>query len=149
MMLDANQPPATDHAKNSRELSLMEIIGRSQSDFELDFYGRIAARSPYYADVLAQLAQLLTLKGRHEEALEIDRRLVKLRPREPQVAYNLACSYSLLGRSDEALHELRRAIQLGYWDIDHLLSDPDLTGLHQLAEFRDLLKALDFEIPED
>ncbi len=136
--------------KNSGgDLSLAEIIRRSQTDFELDFYGRIAAQSPHYADVLAQLAQIYTLKGWHRAALEIDRRLSRLKPREPQVAYNLACSYCLLGRTDEALGALRRALSLGFWDIDQMLSDPDLSRLHDAPEFQDLLQTLDFEIHEN
>ncbi len=148
-MSNLNNSSTTKQNDTSAEMSLSEIIGRSQSDFELDFYSRIAARSPGYANVLIQLGQLLTLKGRHEEALEVDRRLSRIRPQEPQVAYNLACSYSLLGRTNEALGALRRAIQLGYWDIDQMLVDPDLSGLHEVPEFQDLLHSLDFEIPED
>jgi len=148
-MSNMHNSKATRQGEPPAEMSLADIIGRSQSDFELDFFSRIATQSPCYADILVQLGQLLTLKGRHDEALDIDRRLAKLRPQVPQVAYNLACSYSLLGRIHEALDALRRAIQLGYWDIDHLLMDPDLTGLHNVPEFQDLLSDLDFEILED
>ena len=147
-MSDNNHMPATPKCPAPTELSLAEAIGRSQTDFELDFFGRIATASPSHAAVLKQLGPLLTLKGRHQEALEVDRRLSILRPQEPQVAYNLACSYSLLGRTYEALGALRRAIQLGYWDVDQMLMDPDLTGLHDVPEFHDLLQILDFEIPE-
>lgn len=148
-MSDLHKSKAKPQREPEGEMSLAAIIGRSQSDFELDFFSHIAGQSPCYVDILVQLSQLLTLKGRHAEALNIDRRLAKLRPQVPQVAYNLACSYSLLGRTHEALDALRRAIQLGYWDIDHLLMDPDLTGLHNVPEFRDLLSDLDFEIIED
>ncbi len=147
-MSNLNNSSTTKQNDTSAEMSLSEIIGRSQSDFELDFYSRIAARSPGYANVLIQLGQLLTLKGRHEEALEVDRRLSRIRPQEPQVAYNLACSYSFLD-AQMRREPLRRAIQLGYWDIDQMLVDPDLSGLHEVPEFQDLLHSLDFEIPED
>jgi Flp pilus assembly protein TadD len=148
-MSNLNNSKATRQEKPPSEMSLADIISRSQSDFELDFFSRIASQAPCYADILEQLGHLLTLKGQHEKALDIDRRLAKLRPQVPQVAYNLACSYSLLGRTNEAINALRHAIELGYWDIDHLLMDPDLTGLHDIQEFQDLLSDLDFEIIAD
>ncbi len=148
-MSRADDSNATKKGEPQADLTLAEILTRSQSDFELDFFGRLAEKSPAYADVLVQLGQLLTLKGRHEQALEIDRRLSILRPQVPQVAYNLACSYSLLGRTHEAVDALRRAIQLGYWDIDHLLMDPDLTGLHNVPEFQALLSDLNFDVIDD
>lgn len=144
-MSNLNDLAAMGKGETSAETPLSELLSRSQTDFELDFYSRIAAKSPLYVDVLIQLAQLLTQKKCHAEALEVDRRLSKLRPNDPTVVYNLACSYSLLGRANEALGALRRAIQLGYWDVDHLLIDPDLSNLHDVPEFQSLLEALDFQ----
>ena len=38
----------------------------------------------------------LTLKGRYADGLQIDKRLVGLRPQDPLAHYNLACSFALL-----------------------------------------------------
>lgn len=148
-MSNSNESAAARKPGEPVELSLKELLDRSQADFELEFFGDIAATAPAYVEVLLPLAQLLTEQGRHAEALEVDRRLAILKPDEPLVAYNLACSYSLLGRSREALDALRAAISLGYWDVDHLKLDPDLGNLHGLPEFETLLEALDFEFAED
>src|SRR5947208_11039195 len=78
------------------------LAEQSQLDFEIDFFGGILERSPDYVDALRILGNNLTLKGRYAEGLVVDRKLVKLRPRDPLAHYNLACRYALLKRADLA-----------------------------------------------
>src|SRR5579884_96222 len=99
---------------------------QSQLDFELDFFTAILKRYPDYVDVLRVLGNLLTLKGRYADGLQIDRRLVQLRPNDALAHYNLACSYALLKRPEQSLKTLRRAIELGYRDFRYMKEDHDL-----------------------
>src|SRR5881227_3981270 len=78
----------------------------SQLDFELDFFGGILERAPDYVDVLRVQGNNLTLKGRFPDGLQIDKRLVQLRPNDPLAHYNLACSFALLKRPDQAIKTL-------------------------------------------
>src|SRR5262245_3773041 len=78
------------------------LAEQSQLDFELEFFGSILARNPEYVDVLRVMANNLTLKGRYAQGLEVDKRLVQLRPKDPLAHYNLACSFALLKRPDQA-----------------------------------------------
>ena len=111
-----------------------------QLDFELEFFGSVLARHPDYVDVLRILGNLLTLKGRFAEGLQIDRRLVQLRPSDPLAHYNLACSYALLKRPDQSLKTLRRAVELGYRDFRYMCEDHDLDSIRQDPRFRQLLR---------
>jgi tetratricopeptide (TPR) repeat protein len=112
---------------------------QNQLDFELDFFGRILERHPEYVDVLRVQGNNLTLKGRYAEGLQIDRRLVQLRPNDALAHYNLACSYALLKKVDPALKALRRAIELGYRDVRYMREDRDLDALRHDPRFRQLL----------
>ncbi len=89
--------------------------------------------------VLFALGNALTELEKHEEALEVDRRLVAIRQEDPVCHYNLACSYSNLGRVDEAIDELREAFDLGYWDIEHMENDSDLENVRQDPRYEELL----------
>jgi hypothetical protein len=62
-----------------------------------------------------------------------------LRPDDSLARYNLACSLALAGRPDDAIDSLSRAILLGYDDLDHMESDPDLESLHAHPDFLALL----------
>jgi tetratricopeptide (TPR) repeat protein len=113
---------------------------QGQLDFELDFYGKILDRFPDFVDVLRVQGNNLTLKGRFAEGLQIDRRLVQLRPSDPLAHYNLACSYALLKKADLSLKTLRKAIELGYRDFRYMREDRDLDGVRHDPRFRQMLR---------
>lgn len=118
------------------------LCGESDLDFEIDFYRAIVAKAPEYVDALMLLGEAYTRKGLYAEGLEIDRRLSRLRPADPIVHYNLACSYSLTRKRKEALACLERSIELGYRDLVHLAGDRDLAYLHGDRTFHRLIRRL-------
>jgi Flp pilus assembly protein TadD len=111
-----------------------------QLAFEIRFYSELLERYPDYVDVLRVFGNLLTRHGHYQQGLEVDRRLVRLRPHDAVARYNLACSYCLLGNHDQALQELRRAFELGYDDFTFLSKDHDLEGLRDDRRFKILLR---------
>ncbi|MHC4915476.1 MAG: TPR end-of-group domain-containing protein, partial [Planctomycetota bacterium] len=97
--------------------------------FELDFYEAILGKRPEHIATLEAIGHLYTELGEHEKGLGIDKRIVKLKPRSAVAQYNLACSFSLLQMPGRALTALRRAVDLGYDDWEHLEKDTDLANL--------------------
>ena len=81
-----------------------------------------------------------TRSGEYERGLRMDLRLVTLRPRDPVVRYNLACSYSLIGFSELAFFVLEQAIELGFDDVEHMWKDPDLENIRSDARFGKLMR---------
>src|SRR5947209_6417149 len=136
------------HGKHSDEGShpvasstaLVRLADRNQLDFELEFYGRILERYPEYVDVLRVQGNNLTLKGRYAEGLQIDKRLVKLRPTDALAHYNLACSFALLKRTEHSIRTLRKAVELGYRDFRYLKEDRDLDAIRHDPRFRQILR---------
>jgi tetratricopeptide (TPR) repeat protein len=130
-------------AEGESPCRLAGLVSRSQLDFEIDFFERILNRDPNYVEVLVNLGELFSRKGCHKRALQVDLRLADLIPHEPTVYSNLACSFAALNHPAEALQALRRAVDLGYDDLEHLLIDADLGSLHALAGFQELVRELD------
>jgi len=116
-------------------------LARAGDTFVLEALRGEAARRDN-VPALFQLAGLLTKRRRYDEGLTIDRRLVRLEPREPILRYNLACSLALCGRQDEALEELGRSIDLGYDDLGHMVHDRDLRSLRGDPRFHALARRL-------
>jgi len=110
-----------------------------QLDFDIDFFERLLARKQDSVEVLRILAELVSRKGNLTRAVELDARLVELLPEDFLARYNLACSLARAGRPDEAIDSLSRAILLGYDDLGHMESDPDLESLRNHPDFRALL----------
>lgn len=110
--------------------------------FERALYESVVERDPTNVEALMALGEAYTQGKEYEKGLEVDLKLVRLRPQDPVAQYNLACSYALLGRSDAAFASLNKAVDLGYGDLAHVDRDADLESLRgdsRYAEVRDRL----------
>ena len=121
-------------------VSLSGLAEQTQLDFELNFFAGVLSRHAEYVDVLRAHGNNLTLKGRYADGLELDKRLIQLRPHDALAHYNLACSYALLKKPDLALKTLRRAVELGYRDFRYMREDRDLESVRHDPRFRQLLR---------
>lgn len=120
----------------------MSRVPKSDPQFEIAFYESVLRRNRTYTDVIELLGGLYTKQGRIADGLRMDRRLVKLHPANATAHYNLACSLALSKRRRDALRSLRRAIDLGYRDLDWMTQDPDLDSLKSHPEFESLITEL-------
>jgi tetratricopeptide (TPR) repeat protein len=126
--------------------TVQRLSDQSQLDFELDFFNGIIENNPDYVDVLRVMGNNLTLKGRYQQGLQVDKRLVELRPTDPLSHYNLACSYALTNRPDQALKVLRQAVELGYRDFRFMREDHDLDSIRNDPRFRQLLHEYESQV---
>ncbi len=111
-------------------------------DFNISFFEELVRDKPDFVDALIPLGDAYTKKGLYEKGLEVDMRLTKLRPKDPVVWYNLACSYSLLRMIDPGLSALEKAIKLGYRDLDFMNHDSDLENLRKNKRYKEFLASL-------
>jgi len=119
--------------------TLASLAEEKQIDFEVRFLGDVLRGYPEYVDALRIMSNNLTQLRRYQEGLELDKRLVRLRPNDPVAHYNLACSYALLRRTDLAVAALRQAIELGYRDFPFMRQDKDLDSIRKDPRFQQLL----------
>jgi tetratricopeptide (TPR) repeat protein len=120
----------------------MSKPSRSDPQFEIEFYEAVQRRCPDYTEVVSLLGGLYTKVGRIADGLKMDRKLVRLDPDNATAHYNLACSLALCKKRPAALQSLRKAVSLGYDDVDWMLQDPDLETLKNDPEFQALLGQL-------
>lgn len=118
--------------KNTQE----ELFAR----FELGLYEAALEGDKGNLDVLVALGEIYDRKGLVEKGLEVDMKLVQIRPEEASYQYRLACRHSVLGHIDPAFTALTRAIQLGYNKLDHLRENPDLDNLKKDRRYQEILR---------
>ena len=123
-----------------REGLLERWAKQGQREFEIEFFQAVLEKCPDYVEVLKAHGHNLTAKGHYGQGLEVDRRLVRLRPNDPVVHYNLACSYSLLQMSNAAIASLESSLKLGYRDFEHMVLDADLVHVRRDVRFLALIK---------
>src|SRR5437867_12345238 len=105
-------------------------------DIEIGFIEGVVQRDPQYVEALQILGDAYTRRGKLESGLRIDEQLARLRPDDPTVLYNLACSYALLDQLQGAVSALNQALDQGYDDFKWLLKDPDLKNLRASDLFK-------------
>ncbi len=110
--------------------------------WEIGFFESILKREPGYTDVVEILGGLYTKTGRVADGLRMDRKMVRLQPKNATAHYNLACSLALSSRATEALRTLDHAIELGYRDYNWMAEDPDLQSLQGMPAFEAMLDGL-------
>ncbi len=120
----------------------MSTKPKHDPQFEIEFFESVHRRCPDYLEVVGLLGGLYTRVGRVADGLKMDRKLVRLEPDNPTAHYNLACSLALCKKRPAALRSLRKAVSLGYDDLDWMQQDPDLELLKSDPEFQQLLSQL-------
>jgi serine/threonine protein kinase/Flp pilus assembly protein TadD len=88
-----------------------------------------------------QLAITFASLDRADDAMREANLATVLRPNEPTVLYNAACTYCMLARKPEALQALKKAWDAGFKDAVWARRDPDLALLHGEPEFERLYPA--------
>ena len=116
-----------------------ENLKKEDIAFEITFYNGLIQKNPNFVEALVALGDLYTKSGMYKEGLSVDEKLVQLKPEDPIVLYNLACSYSLLKDIDKALRAFKGAINCGYSDFEHLEQDNDLSNLRKDRRFQQYL----------
>lgn len=134
-----NKANASQRAACSRNLAPWFGV-LSQIDFDIEFFEQLFARDETSTEVVRVLAELVAKRGQVDRAVELDRHLVKLLPEDALARYNLGCSLARAGCAKEAISSISRAILLGYDDLRHLESDPDLDSLRDHPDFQNLLE---------
>src|SRR3982750_3763158 len=128
-----------------KKVSAKKKLNRQQQqdlDIEIGFIEGVVQRDPKYVEALQILGDDYTRRGKFENGLRIDEKLARLRPDDPTVLYNLACSYALTDQMKDAMSTLTRAIEQGYSDFKWLLKDPDLRKLRAHSSFKPLKQKL-------
>ena len=118
------------------------VTSQEQINFEIQFYEGVIKNAPDFIEALMALGDLYTKAGLYAKGLGVDQKLARLRPKDPLVQYNLACSFALLNHNELALSAIRRAIDFGYDDFDHLEADSDLANLLNDKQFLEFLRGI-------
>ncbi len=80
--------------------------------------------------------------GRYADAETVLTVAAKIKNNRPDVWYNLACARARIGRTTDATTALRRAVECGYRDFEHMEGDADLASLHGEQGYQQIVARL-------
>ncbi|MFL5341724.1 MAG: TPR end-of-group domain-containing protein [Gemmataceae bacterium] len=139
-MANPSKQTPENSSQSPPRATLAQLSEQKQLDFELEFFAALLGEQPGFIDVLRAHGNNLTLKGRYEEGMTIDKQLIQLRPADYLAHYNLACSYALLKQPEQAIRTLRKAVELGYRDFRYMKQDRDLESIRRDPRFKQILR---------
>ena len=108
------------------------------------------------AQQMAQKVAELFQAKEYDEAITILQQILKIKPDDETVLYNIACAYALLKKPEEAVAYLQKSLEAGFANFELIESDPDLQciktcdGYKKIIQSRDLYrkKAADRKLSE-
>jgi Flp pilus assembly protein TadD len=118
---------------------MVDNEGPQYASFHQDFLEKISQKLKHDERILQTLSQYYTSIGNTTKSLQMNRKILKFRPNDPLVHYNLACDLALKKKAKEACDALAKAIQLGYNDWQWIRDDTDFDGIRHLDCFCQLL----------
>jgi predicted esterase len=124
-----------------RELRIDDLLERAAIDGpEGQAAGRLLS-STYAATSYYMVRKFFAADkyGHAEAVLEV---ASQIRDDSPGVWYNLACARARSDKKPAALEALERAVELGFTDLEHIESDPDLESLHREEGYQAIVHRL-------
>lgn len=94
---------------------------------------------------LQELGLSLHFQGKLQEAIVFHRRAARTQEYARLANYNIGCYHALQGEADNAFAYLQTSIDLGFDDITHLESDPDLDALRHDPRYEQMLQTIERE----
>ncbi|HYN08471.1 MAG TPA: protein kinase [Vicinamibacterales bacterium] len=127
-------------------INALKALGKSDAEHHMNMRRTEALEShlrevPDDARARMQLAITFASLDRADDAMREANLATMLRPNEPTVLYNAACTFCMLARKPEALQALKKAWDAGFKDAVWARRDPDLAILHGEPEFERLYPA--------
>jgi non-specific serine/threonine protein kinase len=124
----------------------LKALGKSEAQRHMNVRRSEALEShlrevPDDARARMQLAITFASLDRADDAMREANLATVLRPNEPTVLYNAACTFCMLARKTDALQALKKAWDAGFKDAVWARRDPDLAILHGEPEFERLYPA--------
>jgi non-specific serine/threonine protein kinase len=127
-------------------INALKALGKSDAERHMNMRRAEALEThlrevPDDARARMQLAITFASLDRADDAMREANLATMLRPNEPTVLYNAACTFCMLARKPEALQALKKAWEAGFKDAVWARRDPDLAILHGEPEFERLYPA--------
>jgi putative intracellular protease/amidase len=138
-------PAAQDTKPSAAQLRERASAAWQARDWEksAELYRAIVKQDDRDAEAWHHLGYALHALGKLDEALAAHQKAAEFPATKVKGTYNVACVHAMKGNKDEAFEWLRRAVDAGFKEADHLRQDEDLASLRDDPRFARMLAFLD------
>lgn len=142
----AEHPTGAEHpAKANKPAKAEHPVAKGDEPDADDLDATTAKETNQYAEMsrLFEESMAAHTAGRYDESIAGFKKLSEEIPdptMKATAAYNVSCGYALKGDKRRAMVWLKKSIEGGFTDADHMLQDTDLESLRNLPAFKDLIE---------
>ncbi|MCB9082167.1 MAG: caspase family protein [Lewinellaceae bacterium] len=105
----------------------------------IPYFKKAAEVDPDYPYGFYYLGQIYMRLGDWPAGEAAMQKYIRMEPDDPDGYYDLACLFALQQKAPTALEWLEKALQKGFSDREHMLTDEDLASVRELPTFMALL----------
>lgn len=128
----------------ARSLARGTVLRRQERYAEAEqMFRTVLELDPQHRKAMQELGLSLHLQGQLDEAIVYHRKVARIREFARLGNYNIGCYHALNAEPNEAFQYLQTAIDLGFDDIGHIETDPDLDSLRFDPRYERLLQSVE------
>lgn len=134
-----------DLIQKPKEPSLYLQLGnmynlKGEVDNAIAQYEKAISFQPDLPEALYHLAKLHIKKNELSKALSLYEKVIALLPDNPGVYYNIACIYAKQNKPEESVVWLKKAVEKGFNDWNHIKTDSDLDNIRSSPYYKAFVK---------
>ena len=113
---------------------------KGDTDGALIHYRKALSIQPDFIQVLNNMGFIYMKKNDYEESISFFEKIIEIRPSYSSAYYNIACMYAIQNKIEESLSYFEAALQNGFTNWAHIMSDTDLKNIKGSDKFKQLKK---------
>jgi protein O-mannosyl-transferase len=118
--------------------NLYKINGKS--DKAIEYYQKALSFKPDFIEAMYDLAKLFIIKMEYEKALSLYQKMIGILPDHAAVYYNIACIYARQNKPEKSISWLKKAVENGFDDWNHIKTDIDLKNIRGSSCYKEFIK---------
>jgi protein O-mannosyl-transferase len=112
---------------------------KGELDKAMAQYQKAISFQPDFPEALYHLAKLHIKKREFINALALYQKVITLLPENPGVYYNVACIYARQNKPEESVGWLKKAVEKGFNDWNHIKTDSDLDNIRTSSLYKEFV----------
>ena len=109
-------------------------------DKAIEYYQKALSFEPEFIEAMYHLAKLFIIKMEYEKALSLYQKMIGILPNHEAVYYNIACIYAMQSKPEKSISWLKKAVENGFDDWNHIKTDVDLKNIRGSFYYKEFIK---------
>jgi tetratricopeptide (TPR) repeat protein len=105
----------------------------------MEYYHQALSLDDRHLPALQGKAAVQLITKDYDGAVETYKEMLRIRPEDNRIYYNIACAYSLWNNKSQALHWLGEAVKNGFTKWELIEQDKDLANIRNTKEYQEFM----------